>query len=352
MDATAPQVVDLGSWITPETTGLDNVGDGDEDVDVKCPGGPSWRGVDYMHQSSAGPGSDDNLVSSLRNLNAILSLKDDGSGVDWIVSSDPSLSTDYDAYRFAREGDKFYYPHHITQLPTGNVMLMDDALGRPGCAQGSEKECYTRAAEYAFTDGALTADGTFNGTVELVWQFAYPDNFTAYAPADDDLADDVTQGATDSATDAAREDLDSKIGNSVSKLSNGHYVVGFTVLHGGGPNSVAFADIMDVDDGGHLHASMRIRNVSFFGDGAYRALPYESVYGESRHSPFGDGTTTDDDAYGDAAAGGSSGAAAASGGASGVADDEAAAAAADDVATNTQITTRNDRNDDGLERRQ
>ena len=88
-------------------------------------------------------------MSSLRNLNAILSLKDDGSGVDWIVSSDPSLSTDYDAYRFAREGDKFYYPHHITQLPTGNVMLMDDALGRPGCAQGSEKECYTRAAEYA-----------------------------------------------------------------------------------------------------------------------------------------------------------------------------------------------------------
>ena len=91
-------MLDLGDFVTPTTTGLTNVGVGNMAVSVDCPGGPTFDGVDYMHQSSCGPGADGNLVSSLRNLNGVVSTKSDGSGVDWLISSDPSLSTTYRTY--------------------------------------------------------------------------------------------------------------------------------------------------------------------------------------------------------------------------------------------------------------
>ena len=143
------KLVDLADFITPATTGLSNVGNGNQAVRVDCPGGPSWDGVDYMHQSSCGPGVGGDLVSSLRNLNAVVSLKADGSGVNWILSSDPALNTTYRSFKFEHDNERFYYPHHVSQLPTGHILLMDDGLGRPGCMAGSESECYNRAIECA-----------------------------------------------------------------------------------------------------------------------------------------------------------------------------------------------------------
>ena len=109
------KLVDLADFITPATTGLSNVGNGNQAVRVDCPGGPSWDGVDYMHQSSCGPGVGGDLVSSLRNLNAVVSLKADGSGVNWILSSDPALNTTYRSFKFEHDNERFYYPHHVSQ---------------------------------------------------------------------------------------------------------------------------------------------------------------------------------------------------------------------------------------------
>ena len=97
-------------------------------------------------------------------------------------------------YEFEHENAKFYYPHHVTQLPTGNIMLMDDGSGRPGCMLGDESECYSRAVEYA-----LHHDGDGGGTVKMVWQFAYPDSFS------DDMSAPSARTAMDS-------DANSKIG--------------------------------------------------------------------------------------------------------------------------------------------
>ena len=66
--------------------------------------------------------------------------------------------------------------------------------------------------------------------------------------------------------------------------ANGHYVVGFTTLTRGRDT---YAEIFDVTAKGTLHAAMRVHNVSFYGDGAYRALPYETIYGETRACPLG-----------------------------------------------------------------
>ena len=81
--------------------------------------------------------------------------------------------------------------------------------------------------------------------------------------------------------------MSSRIGNSVVRLENGRYVVGFTTLS---DQFGTYAEIFEVTAEGHLSSTMRVANVSFFGDGSYRALPYESVYGETRECPLGNYT--------------------------------------------------------------
>ena len=183
---------------------------------------------------------------------------------------------------------------------------MDDGLGRPGCMAGSESECYNRAIECARARARATAvarprrgrvklkgpaslslsaarryaldhDGDGSGIARAVWQFSYPDEFSEGESAS-------------SARAASYADVNSKIGNSVSKLPNDHYAVAFTVLDNDSSrasSSQQYADLCDVDADGALHALLRVHNVSFFGDGSYRALPYESVYGETRACPLG-----------------------------------------------------------------
>ena len=295
------ELLDLGDTVTPELTGLVNVGVGDMEVEVTCGGAsPTFRGVDYMHQSSCAASAADGattVLSSLRNLNAVIASDVESGEVAWVLASDPSLNTSYKTYAFAHEQEKFYYPHMVSQLPDGHVLLVDDGNNRPGCARGSESSCYSRAVEYALVDGRVRVDarsgvlvsdegeaaaknGTTNasatyadGVARLVWQFEAPFNFS-------DPRATNGHGRVNEA-----DDLDSKIGNSVSRLeASGHYVVGFTTLTRGRDT---YAEIFDVTAKGTLHAAMRVHNVSFYGDGAYRALPYETIYGETRACPLG-----------------------------------------------------------------
>ena len=271
-------IVDLGDTITPKLTGLSNVGMGDMRVEVHCPDGPVWHGVDYMHQSSACAGVSGTIVSSLRNLNAVVSHRADGSGIEWIMTGDPSLNTSYNKFLFERENEKFYYPHHVTQLPTGNILLVDDGINRPSCLSGDEIECYTRAVEYALDEES--------GYAKLVWQFEYPYNFSKLDHFNSSSASASQMEMLDR-EQVEVADMSSRIGNSVVRLENGRYVVGFTTLS---DQFGTYAEIFEVTAEGHLSSLMRVSNVSFFGDGSYRALPYESVYGETRECPLGNYT--------------------------------------------------------------
>ena len=77
------------------------------------------------------------------------SLRADGSGAQWTLSS--SLPRDF---AFENEAAKFYHPHSVEQLPTGDVLLLDDGNDRPGCKNGGTeglvddeayKGCFSRA---------------------------------------------------------------------------------------------------------------------------------------------------------------------------------------------------------------
>ena len=114
-----------------------------------------------MHQSSCAASAADGattVLSSLRNLNAVIASDVESGEVAWVLASDPSLNTSYKTYAFAHEQEKFYYPHMVSQLPDGHVLLVDDGNNRPGCARGSEGSCYSRAVEYALVDGRVRVD--------------------------------------------------------------------------------------------------------------------------------------------------------------------------------------------------
>ena len=98
------------------------------------------------------------VLSSLRNLNAVIASDVASGAVAWVLASDPALNTSYKTYAFAHEQEKFYYPHMVSQLPDGHVLLVDDGNNRPGCARGSESSCYSRAVEYALVDGRVRVD--------------------------------------------------------------------------------------------------------------------------------------------------------------------------------------------------
>jgi len=108
---------------------------------------------DWSHCNSISEGAHDNLMISSRSLSSIVSVRKDGSGVDWMVS----VEIDSD-YTFPNETDQFYNQHDVQQLPNGNIILIDNGADRP-----ARLGVFSRAAEYVIDHQAKT--------VELVWEF-------------------------------------------------------------------------------------------------------------------------------------------------------------------------------------
>jgi hypothetical protein len=220
-----------------------------------------------MHISSAALGTDGNFVVSLRNLNMIASLNATHPyAVQWLACGDPALETHYPVYRFASAEDAFYFPHHVSQLGSGRVLVMDNGVARPGGAN------YTRAVEYTLDTRTMTAN--------LTWQFEYPLNTSAHTLS------------TRSVKDVEKADVQSAIGNSVTKMRNGHYLVAFTDEEVANDDDAAASAtrsdslLFDVTEHGRLHAALVVKGDSIWAEGAYRVVPFESVYGEKATCPF------------------------------------------------------------------
>ncbi|KAH8047310.1 hypothetical protein JL722_13120 [Aureococcus anophagefferens] len=149
--------------------------------------------LDYHHVSSVSVSetTGDFIVAS-RNLDAVWSLRADGSGARWKL----------DAAAFADAGDAFAAPHAARQLGDGSLLLVDDGNSRPGCAAAADDDlspCYSRVARYEF-----------DGSWRLAWAFAFPE--AADSPA------------------AKAKDVFNAVGGSVAPRDDGGYVVGFTSL--------------------------------------------------------------------------------------------------------------------------
>jgi len=139
-------------WNPQTDHGADSVGR----LTVECLGNvssPKVTALDWSHCNSISEGRDNNLIISSRSLSSFVSAKKDGSGVEWMVSSEIPCN-----YTFPNATDKFYTQHDVQQLPNGNVILIDNGGTRP-----AEYGEFSRAAEYEIDHVART--------VSLIWEF-------------------------------------------------------------------------------------------------------------------------------------------------------------------------------------
>ena len=230
---------------------------------VKCSGGHEAEGIEYHHISSVSVGMESNILVASRDLNTVWSLAHDGSGRLWTLSS--SLDSDF---TFERDVDKFYQPHSATQLPNGDVMLIDDGSDRAGCTKDVTGGCFSRAICYELNKKTRTA--------RVRWQFEVP-----YLLSDASVGD----------WDIYERDVWNEVGGSVYRLSNGNYLVAFTSVsdqEAYDRKATCFAFEVDVDSGAAIKTQLAIptpRQDQGKQNG-YRLKPWSSVSGESADSPL------------------------------------------------------------------
>ena len=126
---------------------------------------PSTSALLRRHTSSVtvGPGGD--YYVALRNVNAVLRLARDRSGLVWSLS--PTVPSNF---TFAHEQDAFYDPHVPIAILDGDgretrLLLIDNGQNRPNCT-GAPDACYSRAVEYRLDFEAHVA--------RVSWEFEFP----------------------------------------------------------------------------------------------------------------------------------------------------------------------------------
>ena len=149
-------------------------------LDVYCANeSASLKVLDWGHTSSVtvGPGGD--YYVALRNVNAVLRLARDRSGLVWSLS--PTVPSNF---TFAHEQDAFYDPHVPIAILDGDgretrLLLIDNGQNRPNCT-GAPDACYSRAVEYRLDFDAHVA--------RVSWEFEFP--FLLAKATDDEVVGD------------------------------------------------------------------------------------------------------------------------------------------------------------------
>lgn len=231
-------------------------------VHMECNDVDSRTAIEFHHVSSISLGNDDNYIVASRNLDTIWSLRRDGSGLQWTLSSHDEIESNF---TFERDLEKFYQPHSAIQLANGNVLLVDDGTDRQGCTVERTGACFSRAVMYRLDHE--------HGTVSLVWQFTYPDPIT-----------DEDKFLTTSQVDTWNE-----VGGSAYRLSNGHYLVAFSSVGASDANPRGASQIFELDvDGNRTATSLLEVPTPTANEGkqnGYRFVPWNSISGETSISP-------------------------------------------------------------------
>ena len=228
---------------------------------LSCSGGkePVDKALDWAHVSSVSESDDGaSLLVSLRNLDTVLCLARDGSGLRWAISASlPALSN----FTFSDDAAMFYDPHEAVLSGDDALLLFDNGKNRPGCASPWQKHCYSRAVKYHLNFERKEA--------KVAWQFEFP------------LRDDGTHNASAITT------TDAYVRNGGSLVQQGDlYYVGYTSARH--DSTLTDATVFEVDGDGSIVSSIGVdRSFWSAAGGMYRALPLASVHGESRGSPFG-----------------------------------------------------------------
>ena len=240
----------------------------------------SARAVEWLHASSAAVGADGNYLVTFRNLDMVVSLHRDGSGVQWIMTSQSGFvsQTDYPLYTltgahggaglgdddgiaWADENARFFEPHAVHQTADGTVLLIDDGKERTNCT--GVPSCFSRAVAYELNHRKQTA--------RLVWEFEWPLNHTHGALAEESA------------------DLFSFDGGYVTyDERSGNYFTAFTAVEISDDDDAGHpAYAFEVSPGGHVVAKYRFSAVPItHKSGSYRVIPWDTVAGETLQAPW------------------------------------------------------------------
>ena len=243
----ASEVYDLFDYFNPVDDAYASEAYASLDAACRVAGGKE-AAVEWFHASSVGKAPNGDYLVTSRNLDLVVALSADGSGVAWTLAADPaSVGARYaslelrDASGAPSDRAKFYQPHAVS-------MPADET-----------ETCYSRAVEYALDFEA--------GTATLAWEFEFP-----YAVAA------VGERA------AELDDVYNVAGGSVVKRSPASYFVAFNSVDDGsgdGQPTLAF----DVGADGAYVAEYKLPRVDR-GCGSYRAMPSDSVNLETRDRPW------------------------------------------------------------------
>ena len=259
------------------------------DVRAGCSGNTTTTGVEYHHVSSVTVGTQANVLVASRSLNTIWSLRHDGGGALWTLSSSLERNTETagDWYAFERDVDRFYDPHTALQLPNGDVLVVDDGDDRPGCTVDRRGQCFSRVVCYALDSETMVAS--------VRWQFEWPYALSDLAAPPErrrrlGRGGDAAAAPSDMAAVSER-DAYSSVGGSVAPLSNGNYLVAFTSVDARATydgRGAALAFEVDVEGGASAVSTLAVPTPLADQDkqGAYRLVPWDSIAKETNACPF------------------------------------------------------------------
>jgi hypothetical protein len=121
---------------------------------------PSEEVQDWTHGNSISIGPQGNILVSMRHLNQIISIAPDFRSVQWRLGGPGS------DFSFPDPNDQFYHQHTATQLPNGNILLLDNGNVRPE----EEGGVHSRALELELDFTTMEA--------RKVWEYRHsPDRF-------------------------------------------------------------------------------------------------------------------------------------------------------------------------------
>lgn len=226
--------------------------------------------------SSVSVGTDSNLIVALRNLNTVLSLRADGGGLQWVLSSSALARSNF---TFERDADRFFDPHSARQLADGRLLLLDVGNDRPGCVADLDyKGCFSRAVIYSLNFTTRVA--------KIDWQFEAPYKLDAVDAAEwaPDVAAEIAHWMT------MTHDFFNWDGGSVERLDSGYIQVAFTSeLPVRAANANFSMHVWEVDERARVRSMLAIPHASgsYKAQGGYRAVPLETLQGESTDAPAG-----------------------------------------------------------------
>ena len=305
-----------------------------------CDGGEGkLKAVEWFHASSASQGVADNYLVTSRNLDALVSLASDGTGVQWVLAADPSWARalGYETLTFdggdvggggggsasharffqvrlsrrraarsrgraAREETPPSFPpptqplssprprrSRTTSCSTTSTTCCSSTTARCGPTARRPTRCARASAARSSTSSTST-----RAPRRSCGSLSTPSTATATTRAATTTRARPPTTTTRSARAREEEwDIFNTAGGSVAKMDNGYYFVAFNaaeVSEGteGSHPTLAF----EVTPKGHARSKVRLPRISV-GCGSYRTLTSDSVYFESEESTL-NATTTDD----------------------------------------------------------